>query len=68
MQQNKPIVSCRRVNKTFGSFIAIKNITFNLQSGDKVGLVGLNGTGKSTPVKMIMKEYLPDEGTINFGV
>lgn len=63
-QQNKSILSCRHIDKTFNSFIALKGITFNLQSGDKVGLVGPNGTGKSTLLKIIAGIVEYDSGVL----
>lgn len=66
-QQNRPILSCRNINKTFDSFIALKDITFNLQLGDKVGLVGPNGTGKSTLLKIIAGIIEHDSGVLEHG-
>jgi macrolide transport system ATP-binding/permease protein len=63
-QKNKPIVSCRGIEKTFGEFIALKGITFSLQSGEKIGLVGSNGSGKSTLLKIIAGLETQDTGVI----
>lgn len=64
MQQNKSILTCRHIAKSFNEFAALKDITFNLQSGDKVGLVGPNGVGKSTILKIISGIIEPDTGLI----
>lgn len=66
-QQNKPILSCRHIGKTFASFVTLKDVTFNLQLGDKVGLVGPNGTGKSTLLKIIAGIIESDSGVLEFG-
>jgi ABC-2 type transport system ATP-binding protein len=45
-------------------FWALKNATFQIDSGDAVGIIGKNGTGKSTLLKLIAGVLIPDEGTI----
>ena len=42
----------------------LKNITFNIQAGQKVGIIGSTGSGKSTLVKLIPRLYDPDEGRV----
>lgn len=66
-QQNKSILSCRDITKSFGSFVALKQATFSLQAGEKVGLVGSNGTGKSTLLKIIARIMDADSGVVNIG-
>jgi ABC-2 type transport system ATP-binding protein len=45
-------------------FWALKNATFQINEGDAVGIIGKNGTGKSTLLKLIAGVLIPDEGTI----
>ncbi len=52
------------ISKSFGSQNLFHNVNFSLESGEKAGLLGKNGTGKTTLLKMIMGQEAPDEGSI----
>ncbi len=54
------------VSKTFGAVQALKDIDFDVHSGEVVALVGDNGAGKSTLVKTIAGVYTPDAGRMVF--
>ncbi len=43
-----------------------KNSSFELYKGEHMGVVGQNGTGKSTLIKILLKEVLPDKGSIKW--
>ena len=58
------LIELEHISKSFGATEALKNISWQLQSGDKVGLVGDNGSGKSTLLKIIAGQLAPDAGTI----
>jgi ABC-2 type transport system ATP-binding protein len=47
-----------------GSFWALRDVTFSVGEGEAVGLVGANGQGKSTLLKIIAGVLLPDEGSV----
>lgn len=49
---------------TFESFWALKNVSFNIQKGDALGLIGLNGSGKSTMLKVIAGVLKPTKGSV----
>src|SRR5690242_2393511 len=48
----------------FGAQTILEGATLNLLEGERVGLVGRNGTGKSTFLKVVTGEILPDAGTV----
>lgn len=60
----RELVFNRRNTAPTDTFWALRNITFDIQRGQAVGLVGGNGGGKSTLLKMIAGVLLPDEGTV----
>ena len=53
------------VNKYFGSFKAVDNVSLSIKRGEIFGFLGPNGAGKTTLLKCILALYKPDEGTIN---
>jgi len=61
-----PILSVEAVSKHFGGLVAVKDLSFDVQVGEVVGLMGPNGAGKTTLINIISGEYKPDSGTIKF--
>jgi branched-chain amino acid transport system ATP-binding protein len=61
-----PILSVAGMNKHFGGLVAVRDISFDIQAGEVLGLMGPNGAGKSTLLNIISGEYKPDSGTIRF--
>jgi ABC-type sugar transport system ATPase subunit len=60
----QPLVELFRIAKSFGGVQAVKGIDLTIDSGQIVGLVGENGAGKSTIIKLLSGVYPPDRGTI----
>lgn len=58
------ILSCNNLYKSFGIDSILENICFTVNEGDKIGIIGVNGTGKTTLIKIISGEYGYDEGDI----
>ncbi len=58
------ILSMENINKSYGGRFLFDGTSFYLQEGEKVGVIGINGTGKSTLLKMMAGLEEPDEGTI----
>ncbi|WP_455539640.1 ABC-F family ATP-binding cassette domain-containing protein [Terrisporobacter sp.] len=58
------VLSCNNLYKSFGIDSILENICFTVNEGDKIGIIGINGTGKTTLMKIISGEYGYDEGDI----
>ena len=58
------VLSCKDICKSYGIRDILKNITFSINEGDKVGVIGPNGEGKSTLFKIITKELSQDSGEV----
>lgn len=54
------------LTKAFGSLQAVDDVNFNIESGQIMGLIGQNGSGKTTTFRMILKLLTQDEGTIRW--
>ena len=58
------ILACHNINKAFGDHVIVRQGSFHIEEREKAALVGVNGAGKSTILKMIIGEELPDGGDI----
>ncbi len=58
------ILSCKNIKKSFGIDEILKDVNFSINEGDKVGLIGSNGEGKSTLFKILTKELDFDSGEL----
>lgn len=58
------VLSCNNLYKSFGIDSILENICFTVNEGDKIGIIGINGTGKTTLMKIISGEYGYDDGDI----
>ena len=58
------IINIEHISKIFGEKIIFKDASFGIHEGDKIGIIGINGTGKSTLLKMVAGVEEPDEGQI----
>jgi ATP-binding cassette subfamily F protein 3 len=57
----------QNVTFEFGARTIVKNATWHIHPQERIGLVGYNGTGKSTLLKVLVGEYSPNEGTVERG-
>lgn len=60
---NDIIVDVKGVKKRYGSFTAVKGVSFQVKRGEIFGLLGPNGAGKTTTIEMLVGLRKPDEGT-----
>jgi len=64
--ETKPILNVGRLVKRFGGFTALDGLTFHVVPGEILGLVGPNGSGKTTAINVVSGLYAPDGGDVTF--
>lgn len=63
----KQVLNIEHVDKRFETAMICEDFTFHIFRGDKVALIGPNGIGKTTMLRMFLDELRPDDGTIEWG-
>lgn len=58
------ILACNNIEKSFGTNKILTDVSFHINSNEKVAVVGMNGAGKSTLFKIIIGELYPDSGSV----
>lgn len=58
------VLNLEHIRKGFGEKLIFDDVSFGIQEGDKIGVIGINGTGKTTLLKMIAGMETPDEGQV----
>ncbi|ALS63769.1 ATP-binding cassette domain-containing protein [Pandoraea apista] len=66
-KSGKIVAELTNVTKSYGDRVIVRDFTATLMRGDKVGLVGPNGVGKTTMLKLILGQIAPDSGQIRVG-
>ncbi|MEO5942095.1 MAG: ABC-F family ATP-binding cassette domain-containing protein [Ferruginibacter sp.] len=61
------ILELKKVNKSFGDLVIMKGFDYTFKRGERIGVVGKNGVGKSTFLKIALQQEPPDSGKINHG-
>ncbi|MCC3377122.1 ABC-F family ATP-binding cassette domain-containing protein [Cohnella sp. REN36] len=61
------LMSIEHITKSYGDKVLFEDVTFGVQEGDKIGIIGVNGTGKSTLLKVIAGVEPPDAGNVAVG-
>ena len=61
------VLKVDKVSKSFGEKCIIRNFSIQIRKGDRIGIVGPNGIGKSTLLKILLGEVIPDLGTAKLG-
>ncbi len=59
------LISAQEIQKSFGAHEVLRGVSFSLQKGEKMGLVGVNGCGKTTLMRIITGEMEPDGGMVH---
>lgn len=62
---DEPLLRMQNITKSFPGVLALKDVEFELRSGEIHAIIGENGAGKSTLMKVLLGIYQPDEGTIH---
>src|SRR5262245_18610646 len=58
------LVAVQNLQKSFGSKLAVADVSFEVRPGEVFGLLGPNGAGKTTTIRMILDIFQPDAGTV----
>lgn len=61
------ILELKKVNKSYGDLVIMKGFDYTFKRGERIGIVGKNGVGKSTFLKIALQQQAPDSGKINHG-
>jgi ATP-binding cassette subfamily F protein uup len=67
MRSGKIVAELEKVNKKYADKTIVKDLDFRLLRGDRLGLIGRNGVGKSTLISLILGKNEPDSGSIKLG-
>jgi len=60
-------LNCENLGLAFGADVILEGVTFSLNEGDKLGIIGVNGAGKSSLFSLITGKYAPSEGAVYIG-
>ena len=63
---SEPILQVDRMTKMFGGFVALDNVSLHLEQGERLGLIGPNGSGKTTMINCISGALSNDRGSVLF--
>ncbi len=58
----EPVIKAEGLTRRFGDFVAVDHVSFEMQSGEVVGYLGPNGSGKTTTIRMLLGLLRPSEG------
>ena len=60
----EPLIKINNISKTFGSFLAVDNLSFAIRKGEILGFLGPNGAGKTTTMRILTGFLAPTKGTV----
>ena len=61
------LIGLQNVTFEFGARVIVQDATWHINPGERIGLIGYNGTGKSTLFKVLVGEYTPSKGSVEKG-
>ena len=61
------VLEMKKINKSYGDKVLIKGFDYSFKRGERIGIVGKNGVGKSTFLKIALQQEKPDSGKVNHG-
>ena len=67
IKSGRDVLKVENLGKSFGDFRLLRDINFSIYRGEKVGLIGANGIGKTTLFKLVLNQIPKDEGDIIIG-
>lgn len=67
IKSGNDVLRVENISKSYGNLELLKDINFNIYKGERVGLIGANGIGKTTLFKIILHQIEKDSGHINLG-
>ena len=63
----KKIIECENLSKAYGEHLLFHDVSYHLQRNDRIGILGANGCGKTTLLRILAKELAPDSGEVVHG-
>jgi ATP-binding cassette subfamily F protein uup len=66
-EAGRKVIEARRVAKTYGELTLVRDFSIKIARGDRVGIVGPNGVGKTTLINLLTGTLAPDSGSVHLG-
>ncbi len=66
-QSGRKVIRARNISYSYGDENVIRDFSIKIMRGDRIGLIGNNGVGKTTLLRLLLGELQPQQGTVKFG-
>ena len=60
------MLTAHQISKSYGINLILDQVTFSIDAGDRAGLIGPNGVGKSTLLRILVGDEIPDVGSVSY--